>query len=441
MKSSKDFIKHILITGFAMFAMFFGAGNLIFPPALGLLSGSEWLIAFIGFFIMDAGLATIAVFAMLNYNGDINQVGQTLGKTISILLAIVVILCIGPCVAIPRTAAVTFSMGLVPLLGLDPANKMALAIFSIVFFIIVFILAIKPTKVIDIIGKYLTPILLVCLLFMIVIGLISSNASPAEVISDNPVKEGVLNGYQTMDAMASLLFAGILIKVTYVNQGNSAEESNKIIALASIISCSLLFIVYGGLTFLGASWGQPFTQELLSGNIDNAGLLISILDCILGKSGVVVIAVITLFACLTTAVGLTSSISEYFEELVNHKVPYGVFVLLICLCGALLCNIGLNQIISLASPILSLIYPPITVLIFLGLFKTKIHGRITFIIGSATAFAVSLFTVMNDTLGLTAFSFIHKLPLSSYGLNFIVPSAIGVAIGLILSFIHKKNSD
>jgi len=166
-KTNKD----VVIVGFALFAMFFGAGNLIFPPYLGVVSGSSWLTGFGGFLLADVGLALLAVAAAAKCNGEISQILGRPGKNLAIVLGSAIMICLGPLLAIPRTAATTFEMGVSPLVsGFNPI------LFSILFFALTFVLTIKPSKVVDIIGQYLTPALLVALGVLIVKGIMFINS-------------------------------------------------------------------------------------------------------------------------------------------------------------------------------------------------------------------------------------------------------------------------
>ncbi|MDL0416223.1 branched-chain amino acid transport system II carrier protein, partial [Clostridioides difficile] len=191
--------KDVIVIGFALFAMFFGAGNLIFPPYLGVLSGSSWLIAFIGFLFADGGLALLAVIAATKFNGDTSKMFSRAGKGLSIALGCAMVICIGPLLAIPRTAATTYEMGILPTIG----SGISPVIFSIVFFALVLVLTIRPSKVVDIVGAILTPALLIALAVLIVKGIVS----PLGEIRDssliqNVFAEGITQGYQTMDALA-----------------------------------------------------------------------------------------------------------------------------------------------------------------------------------------------------------------------------------------------
>src|SRR3712207_2842048 len=186
-------MKDIVVIGFALFAMFFGAGNLVFPPYLGVLDGTKWFIGFVAFLCADGGLALLGVIAMTSTGGDLDALYGRAGKKIGLVIGTASILCIGPFLAIPRTAATTFEVGIQPVFG----TGVSPVIFSIIFFAIVLFLTIRPSKVVDIVGAFLTPALLVCLAVLIVKGIISPLGTPLErTLVDNVVVKGIYDGYQ-----------------------------------------------------------------------------------------------------------------------------------------------------------------------------------------------------------------------------------------------------
>ncbi|MBQ0058567.1 MAG: branched-chain amino acid transport system II carrier protein [Lachnospiraceae bacterium] len=419
-----------MVAGFALFAIIFGACNLIFPPDLGVEAGTQWFASFLGFFIMDVVLAVLGVFAMVNKEGSLDRFGEKLGKKINTAFIFVVVMCIGPLVSIPRTGAVTYSMGIKPVFRLFGDYPLAQLLFTIVFFAIVLAFSIKPGKVIDLIGKYMTPILLICLLFTIIAGVVTAVEAPGSAMIDNPIKEGIVNGYQTMDAMGAIIFAGIVIKAAVERHPGDKKAAAKETYGAGLIAAGILFIVYLGLTYLGTVWGKPFGQSLLGGDIDQAGLIDLVVGQILGWAGVYLIAIITFFACLTTAVGLATASAELLNVIFKKKISYKALVIIICVVSCLIANIGLSQIMAIANPILSLLYPVVITMIALGLMS--VEGRYTYRIGVGVAFAISLMKLLCDTLGLGAFAFVHKLPLDVFDLSFVVPTVIAVLIGLLL---------
>lgn len=415
--------KDILIIGFALFSMFFGAGNLIFPPYIGISSGSSWLISFLGFILADVGIILLSIIAISKAGSLQNVIGRA-GKKFGITLEFLMMLCLGPILVIPRTGATTFEMSILPL-----AKNFNPVLFSVIFFSITLLLTIKPTKVMDIIGKFLTPILLLSLAFLIVNGIVSPIGNLEDVNSSDLFITGVTQGYQTMDALG---IGGIvaLIMTSLVSKGYTDKNENISLAIKSaLIACVGLTVVYGGLTFLGAT-----ASSLYDTNISQTALLINITHQLLGSTGTIMLAVVVGFACLTTSIGLTSVTGKFFEDFTNKKLKYEHIVIFICVFSAIVSNFGVDKIIQIAIPILSLIYPVTIVLVVMNIFKKIIPNDMTL---KGAAYATLLISLLNviDSLGLSI-QFVHKIPLASLGFNWILPAIIG---GIVFSFIPTKS--
>ncbi|WP_290059171.1 branched-chain amino acid transport system II carrier protein [Paraclostridium bifermentans] len=415
--------KDILIIGFALFSMFFGAGNLIFPPYIGISSGSSWLISFLGFILADVGIILLSIIAISKAGSLQNVIGRA-GKKFGITLEFLMMLCLGPILVIPRTGATTFEMSILPL-----AKNFNPVLFSVIFFSITLLLTIKPTKVMDIIGKFLTPILLLSLAFLIVKGIVSPIGNLEDVNSSDLFITGVTQGYQTMDALG---IGGIvaLIMTSLVSKGYTDKNENISLAIKSaLIACVGLTVVYGGLTYLGAT-----ASSLYDTNISQPALLINITHQLLGSTGTIMLAVVVGFACLTTSIGLTSVTGKFFEDFTNKKLKYEHIVIFICVFSAIVSNFGVDKIIQIAIPILSLIYPVTIVLVVMNIFKKIIPNDMTL---KGAAYATLLISLLNviDSLGLSI-QFVHQIPLASLGFNWILPAIIG---GIVFSFIPTKS--
>lgn len=415
--------KDILIIGFALFSMFFGAGNLIFPPYIGISSGSSWLISFLGFILADVGIILLSIIAISKAGSLQNVIGRA-GKKFGITLEFLMMLCLGPILVIPRTGATTFEMSVLPL-----AKNFNPVLFSVIFFSITLLLTIKPTKVMDIIGKFLTPILLLSLAFLIVKGIVSPIGNLEDVNSSDLFITGVTQGYQTMDALG---IGGIvaLIMTSLVSKGYTDKNENISLAIKSaLIACVGLTVVYGGLTFLGAT-----ASSLYDTNISQTALLINITHQLLGSTGTIMLAIVVGFACLTTSIGLTSVTAKFFEDFTNKKLKYEHIVIFICVFSAIVSNFGVDKIIQIAIPILSLIYPVTIVLVVMNIFKKIIPNDMTL---KGAAYATLLISLLNviDSLGLSI-QFVHQIPLASLGFNWILPAIIG---GIVFSFIPAKS--
>ena len=422
-------VKDAIVIGFALFAMFFGAGNLIFPPYLGVISGSSWITGFTGFILSDVGLALLAILAAAKCNGDINKVLGRSGKNLAIILGSAIMICLGPLVAIPRTSATTFEMGVQPLFsGFSPI------LFSIIFFAATFILTIKPSKVVDIIGAYLTPALLVALAILIIKGIIIPIGEMSSTpLIENLFSEGIKQGYQTMDALGAVALSAVII-TSLANKGYKDEEQKiKLTLKSGVVAAIGLVLVYGGLTYLGATVSTMYGIDVV-----RTKLIVEITASLLGTPGKVILAIIVALACLTTSIGLTSATAQFFEKITYGKLKYELVVTVVCVFSAVVSNFGVSTIIQFAAPILDIIYPATMVLVIMTLFGTKIKNDNAFKGATYTALLVSILTVANG-MDIVNISFINELPFSTLGFNWIVPVLIGGIIGnLIPSHSQRK---
>ena len=421
----KKFGADSIVVGFALFSMFFGAGNVIFPPYLGFGAGTQWVNGFLFYFIADIGLALFALFTLLKVGGSENITGR-IGSVASNILMSAIILCIGPMVAIPRTAATTFEMSVAPLIsGVSPV------IFSVAFFIVVLLLSIRQSAVIDVVGKVLTPALLIGLLVLIIKGIISPLGSIVNphVDSSFVIVNGIKSGYQTMDVLAALAFGIIILKSAQEKGYSDGRESSKMIRAAAVIAGVLLLIVYFGLTYLGAT-----SASLFSLDISRAELVIGIVERLLGKVGLVIFAVVVALACMTTAVALVSSAASFFEKLTKGRLSYAALVIIICVSSAVISNLGLDRIVAVASPILDIVYPPTLVLIALSWFGDRLSRGVYrwAVIGALIASVLSTLSLYGVSVPI-----VNTLPLASLGLGWIVPAAGFGIVAYVISRLRK----
>ncbi|MDY4128128.1 branched-chain amino acid transport system II carrier protein, partial [Peptostreptococcus porci] len=390
--------KDSLVIGFALFAMFFGAGNLIFPPLLGVVSGTKWFTSFAAFLFADGGLALLGVIALTRTDGDMEALFTRAGRFIGVLIGSLMILCIGPFLAIPRTAATTYEIGIKPTIG----TGLSPIIFAIIFFAIVLVLTIKPSKVVDIVGAFLTPALLICLAVLIIKGVVSPLGQPLErTLVDNLAVNGINEGYQTMDAMASCIFAGIVI--SSIRQKGYTERSVMVKAtiVAGIVAVIGMAFVYGGLTYLGAT-----VSPIYDNTVERTALIVSITEGILGGTGKVILAIIVALACLTTAIGLSSACGNYFSQLTKGKLKYEAIVVVVCVFSAVVSNFGVDKIIAIAAPILGMIYPAVVAFIFLGMINDKIKNNNVF---KCAIWVAVILGVLHTLPGIKAFANVTAL--------------------------------
>ena len=420
-------IRDILIIGFALFSMYFGAGNVIFPPFLGFQTAGEWISAFVSYYMAYIGLALVAVFAMLKCKSDIEGVTKRIGKYPAMILSTAIVLCIGPFVAIPRTSASVHEMSIIPIFG-----DMSPVITSVVFFLIILELCLNESSVVDIVGKFLTPALFIGLLILIIKGIVD----PIGVIESEPkishvVSAGIASGYQTMDVLASLVF-GVIILRNVKERGYKDENKQMLITGASSLVAGLgLLIVYGGLTYLGAT-----SSGIFEDTISRSALVTSIVRLLFGEMGIILFAVVVGLACVTTAVALVSSTASFFDELSNGKIPYKLVVIVVCIFSAITANLGLDYIIAIAGPVLNIIYPAAIVLIILTIFGNEIKNDNIFKFAAFGAVLASVMEMlMQSGMG---FGFMARMPLANIGFAWLVPAII---FGFIGFFFKSKRSN
>ncbi len=418
-------LKDAVIIGAALFAMFFGAGSLIFPPYLGMMSGPEWVVGFLSFFISDIGIAFLGIFAMIWKNGDISQVTGRVGNIPSLAINTAMVLCIGPLFAVPRTGATAFEMAIVPLMP-----DFSLFAFSLIYFTIMFVLTIRFSKVVDIVGKALTPLLLILLSALIVVGIVNPiGPFSAEPMSQAVVADGIIAGYQSLDVFASLVFAMVIIKaVSEKGYGEGNPNRYKVLSIGSLICVLCLAFVYGGISYLGATASTLYTSE-----INQAQLIVEIASLLFTKSGAIVLGFVVALACMTTGIGVTSASAAYFASVSNNKIKYEYSVTIISIFSLVVCNMGLSAIISLAIPVLLFLYPLVLVLIFTSIGGRYIKNDNSIKMAVFGAGIVSLFTTL-DGYGYQSLP-LDWMPLYAEGMNWILPA---IFCGIIGSFIKPK---
>ena len=419
MQKKSNSLRDVIVVGFALFSMFFGAGNVVFPPYLGMEAGPQWLTGFSAYFIADIGLALLGMFALLRV-GSSEAVISRVGKVPAELLMCAIILCIGPMVAIPRTSATTFEMTISPnLSGVSPVLS------SVLFFALILVLCIKESAVVDIVGKILTPLLLLGLFAIIIKGVITpvGEISALPQIS-NVAVTGIKAGYQTMDALAALPFGIIVLQSVTAKGYDNSKKQFRVVGGSAILAGVLLLAVYMGLAYLGATVSGQY-----NGTIGRAQLVMAIVEALMGKVGMILFGVVVGLACVTTAIALTSSAAAYFAELCRSKVPYKAFVIAICVFSAVVSNLGLDRIVAVAAPVLDVIYPPTLVLIFISLLMPLVPDRV-----SRGACIGALITSVLCTLTAHGVNIpvVTSLPLYDLGLSWLIPAAVfGLAASLL----------
>jgi LIVCS family branched-chain amino acid:cation transporter len=350
----------LLALGFMTFAMVLGAGNIIFPPSAGMAAGQSIWPAAAGFLLTGVGLPLLTVVALARVGGGIAGLTAPLGTIAGTLLAVAVYLAIGPLFATPRTAVVSFEMGVAPFTGDSPAS---LLIYTVLFFAATLFLVLNPGRLVDSVGKFITPVLLAAL---VVLGGAAIFAPAGEVgltadsYRDGPLLKGFLEGYLTMDTLGALVF-GIVIATAIRDRGVSEPALiTRYSMVAGAIAAVGLSLVYLALFYLGA------TSQSIAGDAQNGvQILTSYVQHTFGITGNVLLAVVITLACLTTAVGLTAACGEFFSGLL--PVSYRTVAIVFTLFSLLVANQGLTQLISLSVPVLVGLYPLAIMLVALSL--------------------------------------------------------------------------
>ncbi len=417
--------RNLLVVSVMLFALFFGAGNLIFPPFLGQNAGTHTLAAMAGFLATAVILPVLGVVVVARFDG-LEKLGQQVGKRFALVFTLLIYLSIGPGLGIPRAASVPFEMAVAPYLPQGANLSLWMAVYSLVFFLVALWLCLSPGKLVNRIGRGLTPAMLTLLTLLFVCFLLRGEtqvAQPRDSYAAAPLLKGFTEGYNTMDTIAALNF-GLVISTTLASFGLSEKRDRmRYTVLAGLLAGTILALVYAMLSYMGmCSSGVYALQD------NGAWTLRCIVYQVFGGTGAVLLAAIFTLACLTTCVGLINSISQYFSTLFAG-VSYRTWVFVITFFSLLVCNLGLNMILSISVPVLNAIYPVSIVLILLGL-SHDLWKRNPFVypmtvLGTA---AVSVLYALGDAgvpLGSLG-QLLHKLPLYKMGFGW-----LGVALGML----------
>ncbi|REH76534.1 branched-chain amino acid transport system II carrier protein [Staphylococcus felis] len=439
--------KNTIFIGFMLFAIFFGAGNLIFPPNLGLSSGEYFWPAIIAFVITGIGLPLLAVVVgALDKQGYIGAINK-IHPVFSVVFLLAIYLTIGPLFAIPRTASTSFEMTITPII--NSGNPLWLFIFTIVYFIIVLYLCLNPGKIVDRIGAILTPLLLVTILAMIIKGFVdfsgnAKNVADPEVFSSNlsGFSKGFTEGYLTMDAIAAIAFSMIVVNAVKATGIKHANEIFKQTAMAGVIAAAALAFIYISLGFIGNHMiiSEDTMKQLVDQN-QNIGtyLLVTMANTGFGSLGKYLLGIIVALACLTTACGLIVSVSEYFNSILP-KVSYKAYVIIFTVISLVLSNLGLNAVIKLSIPVLSIIYPiAITTVLMILIARFIPTRRVVQQVTVGVITIESILSVINSN-GWVEMHFLNQLPLHAYSLEWFPIAIIVFIITFVISNITKKSS-
>jgi branched-chain amino acid:cation transporter, LIVCS family len=430
--------KQVVFISFMLFSMFFGAGNLIFPPFLGQSAGDHLWAALAGFIVSAVGLPILGVIAVAKA-GSLNELNLRVHPIFALVFPFLIYIAIGPGLAIPRAGSLAFEMGAAPFLpGNFVESPVSLLIYTIVFFGLAAWLSMYPSKLISLFGKLLTPILLALIAIIFVKSLfdpIGSFETPIGNYRENPMFQGILEGYLTMDALAALAF-GIVIANTLTAQGVlDSKKKSRYMMYAGLGAGLLLAVIYLILGYLGAA-----SSSL--GQAENGAIILSnIMTYLFGQSGTLLLGIVFTLACFCVSIGLITSCSQFFSNAIP-KVAYKVWVVILAVLSTAIANLGLTQILQISVPILGMIYPIAIVLIFLGLFDDMIK-RNSYIYITVIGF-VALFSIL-DTINK---SFLNNLwsegfeilPFYIEGIGWLTPAVMGLIVGYLLGRVKGSSS-
>ena len=439
--------KQYLIVASLLFGLFFGAGNLIFPIHLGQLSGANWGMATFGFLVTAVLLPLLAVLAIsASHAKGVYDIGTPLGNKFALIFMVLIHLTLGPLFATPRTASISFSVGLQPVLP-KSAAKPALLIFSAIFFILAFIISYEQSTILDSIGRILNPLFLLLLFSVFLLAAISpmgaaKDQSVTTAYQSASFFNGFIEGYNTMDALAGLAFGYTIVSAVRQLGKTSAKSNAKVTARAGVLATGAIGIIYIGLIWLGATTLNHFKISQEGGTVFN-----QIVTYYLGDFGHALLATLVTLTCLTTAVGLIAAFAQDFHRSFN-KISYHGWLTIMTIVSFITANFGLDTIISWSTPMLMFLYPIAMVLIILSI-SGSLFDR-----DSIVYFCGILFTIIPAILDMIA-SFppivsqqswalqlktfqLKFLPFADIGMDWVIPAIIGLVIGLILHFMKKE---
>lgn len=428
-----------LSVGFMLFALFLGAGNIIFPPQLGQQAGEHFWVAIIGFLITGVGLPLLGVITVAKSGGELEDMAGKISPAFGIFFTAVVYLTIGPLFALPRTGTVSYELGVKPFLSESAVDAAwPLAIFTVVFFLITTFFALNPTKLIDRVGKILTPILLLVIAALALKAIVTPMDGPGTAIGsyvDNAFGEGFKQGYLTMDFLAALIFGIVIIQAL---KGKNVTEKSAVVkttVFAAFVAAIGLALVYLSLGFIGSS-----SFQTIGAFEQGSDIITHSAYALYGQFGNILLTAVIILACLTTSIGLLTAASEYFNKIIPG-LSYKTWVWIFAIFTAFIANIGLAQLITFSLPVLFFIYPPAIILMLLTLAsKTFGDSKYVYLFGMLFTAVWSLYDGLAAAgIDLAWYrSFVNVAPLFDMGLGWLVPGIIGAIIGYVISLFAKK---
>jgi len=419
--------KQTLVIAFALFSLFFGAGNLILPPFLGYNAGDGWFWVLIGFSISAVIIPILAIYGHAKLQGTILDFANKVSPTFAVLFSILIYL-IAIALPSPRTASFTYEMAIEPFFQISSLE------LSSIYFALVLVFVLNRNRMLSIIGKFLTPLIVCILLIIICFGLFTEVASVRDSIFNNSFAEGILEGYQTFDAIGGVVVGGVVVISLSLQGEFNYEEKKRMIIRSGLFAGLGLFLIYGGLIVLGAHNSNVLV-------IDNRTELLSVLSIqTLGNIGNVFLSVLIALACFTTAVGIVTGTADFVKGLIgNSQKAYIITAIIASVLGVIIGQFNVHYIINIALPILMFIYPMTIVLIILNVLPENWASTIVF---RGVVLATFIFSIPDFLKFLIAeenlFPLKEMIPLSEYSLGWVLPAIIVFLLFNLVSFGNKK---
>jgi branched-chain amino acid transport system II carrier protein len=423
-----------------LFGLFFGAGNLIFPPLLGKQAGGATFQSLLAFGITAVVFPILGVVAVAKTKG-LSNLASKVDKYFAIVFTTMIYMAIGPGLGIPRAGSLPFEMAVAPFLPENVSLSLSRLVYTFVFFLVAYLVCLKPNKLVTRMGKFLTPALLVLITVMFV-GVLFKNpnavTSPVGDYATSSTVKGFLEGYNTMDTIAALNF-GLVISLAV--KSFKVEDEEKVIGYTvrvGLVAGSFLFVIYAMLAYIG------MTTSGLTGDVKNgAEILTTVSQYVFGKFGIVLLASIFTLACLTTCIGLITSISKFFETMTKEKVSYHKWIVFWTFLSFLVANFGLNTILKVSVPVLVAIYPVSIVLILLGLTEKYFgYNKFTY---RLVCYTVTFISVVEALLSVKlnipfVTELVSSLPFFSLSLGWVLPMVLAWLVGMASKLVEGKVS-
>ncbi|GMN07749.1 branched-chain amino acid transport system II carrier protein [Croceitalea sp. MTPC5] len=415
--------RNVLVVSFALFSLFFGAGNLILPPQLGFKSGDAWLLVTLGFCLSAVLIPIFGILAHAKLQGTMFDFAKKVSPTFSLIYCYLVY-AISISLPSPRTASVTHEMGIAPFFG-SPS-----LLTSVVYFVLVFIFVINRSKILDVIGKLLTPAIILILICIIAQALFGFEFNFGQTQFDSPFTSGILEGYQTFDAIGAVVVGGVIIvSINLKNDKIPYEQKKSAIAKAGLFSGLGLFLIYTGLVLTGALMHNEFDADT-----SRTALLSGISIKTLGSTANIFLSILVSLACFTTAVGIVTGTADFVKGRFNNsQTAYLVTAIVSCLLGIVMGQFNVGYIIAVALPALMFIYPITIVLIVLNVVPNKFASQKVFRWVVLTTIIFSIPDFLGSIGPLSKGGTLDWIPLGQYQMGWVLPAFVAFLMANTMS--------